>query len=88
MIQFQRVSAFCKLEPEEAPKAESKEHELDPSWPRSSDVEFNNVTVRYSPDGPDVLKDVSIKFDAKERTAIVGRTGSGKTTVWACLRND
>ena len=45
------------------------------------DIEFRNLTFRY-PDGEyDVLKNVSFKINAGENVGIVGKTGSGKTTV-------
>jgi ATP-binding cassette subfamily B protein len=44
------------------------------------DVAFEGVTFGYHPDRP-VLRDVSMRFPAGEETAIVGLTGSGKTTV-------
>jgi ABC-type bacteriocin/lantibiotic exporter with double-glycine peptidase domain len=50
-------------------------------WPQTGSVEFRNVTIRYDPQGPDILKDVNLSFAAGERVAIVGRTGSGKSTV-------
>ncbi len=46
---------------------------------RSLRVEFNDVTFRY-PDGPDILKHIDIHIPAGERVAVVGETGSGKTT--------
>lgn len=49
-------------------------------WPQSGEIEFRNVTVRYE-DGPNILTDINLKFKAGERVAIIGRTGSGKTTV-------
>ncbi|OBT53697.1 hypothetical protein VE04_06329 [Pseudogymnoascus sp. 24MN13] len=49
-------------------------------WPRSGEIEFRNVTVRYE-DGPNILTDINLKFKAGERVAIIGRTGSGKTTL-------
>jgi ABC-type bacteriocin/lantibiotic exporter with double-glycine peptidase domain len=39
------------------------------------------VTIRYDPNEPDILTDVNLKFKAGERVAVVGRTGSGKSTV-------
>ncbi len=46
---------------------------------RSLRVEFNDVTFRY-PNGPDILKHIDIHISAGERVAVVGETGSGKTT--------
>ena len=45
------------------------------------DIEFKNLSFTY-PDGDvEVLKDVSFKINAGESVGIVGKTGSGKTTV-------
>lgn len=55
--------------------------EVPESWPATGSIEFRNVTIRYDPDGPDILKDISLKFAAGERVAVVGRTGSGKSTL-------
>lgn len=44
-------------------------------------IEFRNLTFRY-PDGDlDALRNVSFTIDAGESVGIVGKTGSGKTTV-------
>jgi ATP-binding cassette, subfamily B, bacterial len=43
------------------------------------DVTFEDVTFAY-PGGPPVLSDVSLHIDAGTRMAIVGETGSGKST--------
>ena len=45
------------------------------------DIEFKNLTFRY-PDGElDVLSNVSFSIKAGENVGIIGRTGSGKTTI-------
>ncbi len=45
------------------------------------EIEFRHLTFRY-PDGEfDVLRDVSFKINAGENVGLVGKTGSGKTTL-------
>lgn len=45
------------------------------------DIEFRNLSFTY-PDGDyDVLEDVSFKINAGENVGIIGKTGSGKTTI-------
>ncbi|MDE5680615.1 MAG: ABC transporter ATP-binding protein/permease, partial [Lachnospiraceae bacterium] len=45
------------------------------------DIEFRNLTFRY-PDGEyDALKNVSFTIKAGENVGLVGKTGSGKTTL-------
>jgi len=45
------------------------------------DIEFRNLTFRY-PDGEfDALRDVSFTINAGENVGLVGKTGSGKTTL-------
>ena len=46
-----------------------------------NEIEFKNVSFRYSKDGPYVLKDVSFKLLKGDRLALVGTTGSGKSTI-------
>lgn len=40
---------------------------------------FDKVTFAY-PDGPDVLKGIEVTIEPRQRVAVVGETGSGKTT--------
>lgn len=44
-------------------------------------VEFQQVSFRYSPEGVETLRDVSFRVKAGEVVGIVGSTGSGKTTL-------
>lgn len=43
-------------------------------------IEFSGVTFGYQPEQP-VLRDVSFRVPAKTMTAIIGASGSGKTTI-------
>lgn len=60
---------------------DNETHVIPRNWPRSGEIEFRNVTIRYDLDGPDILTDINLRVKAGERVAVVGRTGSGKSTV-------
>lgn len=71
-----RISAILEQHPAVA----------DPPNPRSpgvirGDIEYRDVTVRHSPDGPPVLDHLNLHIEAGSTVAIVGETGSGKTTL-------
>ncbi|MCF7794634.1 MAG: ABC transporter ATP-binding protein/permease [Candidatus Cloacimonetes bacterium] len=48
------------------------------------EIEFKNVWLRYNDNG-DVLKDISFKVKPGEKVALVGHTGSGKTSIISIL---
>ncbi len=52
-----------------------------PSASPARSLRFENVSFRYQPDGPWVLRDVSFTIPAGESWALVGPTGSGKSTI-------
>lgn len=45
------------------------------------EIVFDNVSFSYSPNGPDVLKNISFRMKKGDRIALVGTTGSGKSTI-------
>lgn len=45
------------------------------------DVEFKDITFRYVPNGPEILKKMSFKVKAGQKIGFVGPSGSGKSTV-------
>ena len=49
--------------------------------PARGEVRFDDVRFSYGHDGPEVLKGLSMEVGAGETHAIVGSTGSGKSTV-------
>ncbi len=52
------------------------------TWPENGDLEFKNVSLKYADHLPLVLKNVSFKIPSGSRVGLVGRTGSGKSTVF------
>ncbi|WP_457797530.1 type I secretion system permease/ATPase [Methylocystis sp. S23] len=49
--------------------------------PAKGAVEFRNVTFRYKPGGPEILKGVTLAIRPGEVIGVVGRSGSGKSTL-------
>jgi len=54
---------------------------VDIAWPQSGAFEFRDVELRYRPGLPLALKGVSFAVAAAEHVGVVGRTGSGKTSL-------
>ncbi|TFK62438.1 multidrug resistance-associated ABC transporter [Pluteus cervinus] len=54
-------------------------------WPSSADnespISVENLTIKYAPDLPAVLRNVSFQLKAGERVGLLGRTGSRKSTL-------
>ncbi|MER6757710.1 ABC transporter ATP-binding protein [Micromonospora echinofusca] len=44
-------------------------------------VEFRRTSFRYAPERPDVLRNIDVVVPAGETVGVVGRTGSGKSTL-------
>ena len=78
-------SAFASLERltdllDENERIEEPAHPLTPVKPGGG-VEFAHVNFRYLPDGPLVLRDITFKIAPGESVALVGQTGSGKSSI-------
>lgn len=50
-------------------------------WPSKGSMTFSDVTMRYRPNSPLVVKGLSFHIDGGERVGLVGRTGAGKSSV-------
>ncbi|KAI0068093.1 P-loop containing nucleoside triphosphate hydrolase protein, partial [Artomyces pyxidatus] len=79
---LERIYAYTQIEQE--PKA-TKEGVPPAYWPSSGDLRVEKLSARYSEDGPKVLHDVSFHVKSGERVGVVGRTGSGKSSLTLSL---
>lgn len=70
----ERIFDLMDQDPEEYREALASEVKL------KGEIEFRNVWLAYNP-GEWVLKDVSFKIRPGEKIALVGHTGSGKTSI-------
>ena len=56
-------------------------------WPSSTSsnsnalVSIENLSVKYAPELPTILHNVTLEIKAQERVGLLGRTGSGKSTL-------
>lgn len=57
----------------------------EPSWPKDGEIEIENLSLRYAPNLPPVIRNVSFKVDPQSKIGIVGRTGAGKSTIITAL---
>lgn len=80
MVSVERVLAFGKIEPE-APLELESDDGLDKSWPLEGEISVKDLAVRYRPSLPLVLDGVSFSVPSGSRVGVVGRTGSGKSTI-------
>ncbi|CAA0824665.1 ABC transporter C family member 10 [Striga hermonthica] len=55
------------------------------NWPAEGKVEIQDLKIRYRLDGPLVLRGITCTFEGGHKIGIVGRTGSGKTTLIGAL---
>ncbi|GLU06158.1 hypothetical protein SLE2022_232120 [Rubroshorea leprosula] len=54
-------------------------------WPTEGKIELENLQVRYTPALPMVLKGITCTFPGEKKIGVVGRTGSGKSTLIQAL---
>ena len=70
--------------PQEAPHI-IEEKKPPTQWPKNGRVKMSNVSFKYRPDLPMVLKDISIDIKGGQKVGIVGRTGAGKSSLISTL---
>ncbi|KAF9555963.1 multidrug resistance-associated ABC transporter [Agrocybe pediades] len=79
----ERVVEYLDL-PQEPP-AIIESNRVPAYWPSNSNqsslITVENLEIKYAPELPAVLHDVSFTLKAGERVGLLGRTGSGKSTL-------
>ncbi|KAM0842060.1 hypothetical protein ACQ4PT_058608 [Festuca glaucescens] len=83
IISVERILQYISI-PEEPPLSMSGDKLLC-NWPSEGEIQLHNLHVRYAPQLPFVLKGLTVTFPGGMKTGIVGRTGSGKSTLIQAL---
>ena len=84
-ISMESCDAYTHIVQEAPLKLKTDEMLIQNNFPKSGKIEFVNYSVRYRPDTKMALKDINILIQPGEKIGIVGRTGSGKSTLCLCL---
>ncbi|KAL6508370.1 Multidrug resistance-associated protein 7 [Orobanche hederae] len=83
IISVERLDQYMHI-PSEAPEV-IEENRPRFSWPNEGKVEIQDLQIKYRQDAPLVLRGISCTFEGGHKIGIVGRTGSGKTTLISAL---
>ncbi|XP_059049388.1 probable multidrug resistance-associated protein lethal(2)03659 isoform X2 [Achroia grisella] len=84
MTSVERVLEYTKLTLE--PALRSTPEKIPPNdWPSQGTINFNNLSLKYSPDGNYVLHKLALNIQPQEKIGIVGRTGAGKSSIIQAL---
>jgi ABC-type multidrug transport system fused ATPase/permease subunit len=83
---IERVKEYCEELPQEA-NATYDEHRPKPpaSWPAHGHIEIQDLSLRYRDGLPLVLEKVNLDVQPGWKVGIVGRTGSGKSSMMLAL---
>nr|GEW88477.1 putative ABC transporter C family member 15 isoform X2 [Tanacetum cinerariifolium] len=79
MISVERVLQYSKLTSESPLIIEDSRPSIE--WPQNGTISFRNLKIRYADHLPSVLKSITCTFPGKKKVGVVGRTGSGKSTL-------
>ncbi len=76
MNSIERVGYYSDLRPERWEGQSAPDQ-----WPYRGDIQIENLELRYRPELPAVIQNLSARIVAGEKIGVVGRTGSGKSSL-------
>lgn len=83
MICVERILQYSNI-PSESPLEVTNCRPTE-TWPWCGTIQIEALQIQYKPDMPMVLKGISCTFPGERKIGVVGRTGSGKSTLIQAL---
>jgi ABC-type multidrug transport system fused ATPase/permease subunit len=83
LVSIERIKEYIDLPGEVESRSLLALPMPDEAWPSRGEIQFKNFSTGYRVDDPDecVLKNINLTIKAGSRVAVIGRTGSGKSTL-------
>ncbi|KAJ7730238.1 P-loop containing nucleoside triphosphate hydrolase protein, partial [Mycena maculata] len=79
---LERIEGYINIEQEPKPTEDGKPPA---HWPSSGELIVQNLSARYSEDSTNILHGLSFTVKSGQRIGVVGRTGSGKSSLTLAL---
>ena len=83
LVSFERCMKYFNIPQEKEKILKIDEDIIKSNWPFEGKIEFRNYSVKYRPENEIILKGLNFVINGGEKIGVVGRTGSGKSTL--CL---
>uniref|UniRef100_A0A3B4BH29 ABC transporter domain-containing protein n=1 Tax=Periophthalmus magnuspinnatus TaxID=409849 RepID=A0A3B4BH29_9GOBI len=83
-ISVERLQEYIMDGTSESPRR-VQNAQIPPNWPMNGTVTFQNYKMRYRENTPVVLNGLNVSIKGGEKLGIVGRTGSGKSSLVVAL---
>ncbi|CAF1688965.1 unnamed protein product, partial [Adineta ricciae] len=83
VVSVERINEYAELKSEAA--WEISDNKPPSHWPLRGDIQIKQLSTRYREQLELVLKDINVNIEHGEKIGIVGRTGSGKSSLCLAL---
>jgi len=86
MAAVQRIALFCRIKGGEGSKRRQLMDDALPlTWPFVGEIQFDQTKLRYRPELPLALDGIDLVIPGGSKVGVVGRVGSGKSTLMVAL---
>jgi ABC-type multidrug transport system fused ATPase/permease subunit len=79
MTSIERILEYSSLKSETFEN--DKQKKIKTVWPSEGKISFENFSFRYKKNGQLILRNLDFNVESKEKIAVIGRTGAGKTSI-------